>query len=97
MVNGHWTTRSKLRALSYAPYAPLVVQTAEKDNSVVLLDGDIYVNDVKNVLTEQIKSEKFKSKTWTLNFQVNLEKRINELLRILKSSGSLSVNQYKKI
>ena len=36
-------------------------------------------------------------KSRTLNFQVNHEKRNNEILKSLKSTGSLSDKQYKKI
>ena len=40
---------------------------------------------------------KLKKKTRTLNFQVNHEKLISEILKRLKSLGSLSDKQYKKI
>ena len=32
-----------------------------------------------------------------MNFQVNHEKRINEILKSLRSAGSLSVKQYQEI
>ena len=43
------------------------------------------------------KFKKVDIKTRTLNFQVNHEKHINEILKRLKSSGSPSDVQYKKI
>ena len=74
----------------------LVVPKADKGNSVVLVDKDVYVNYMENILKDQNKFEKVKIKTRILNFQVNHEKRINEYLKSLKNSGSLSVEQYKK-
>ena len=75
----------------------LVVQEADKDNFVVLVDRDVYVNHTENILKENTKFEKADVKTRTLNFQINHEIRINEILRSLKSAGSLSDKQYKKI
>ena len=75
----------------------LVVQKADKGNSVVLVDKDVYVNYMENILKDQSKFEKVKIKTRILNFQVNHEKRINEYLKSLKNSGSLSVDQCNKI
>ena len=64
---------------------------------MVLFDKDVYVNYMENILKDQNKIEKVKIKTRILNFQVNHEKRINEYLKSLKNSGSLSVDQYEKI
>ena len=75
----------------------LVVQKADQGSSVVLVDRDVYVNHIKNILKGNTKFEKVDVKTRTLNFQVNHEKRINEILKSLKSTGSLSDKQYKKI
>ena len=65
----------------------LVVQKADKSNSVVLV---VYVKHMENILKDNAKLEKVDIKTRTLNFQVNHEKLINEILKRLKSSGSLS-------
>ena len=75
----------------------LVVQKADKGNSVVLVDQDVYVKYMENILKDQSKFEKVKIKKRILNFQVNHEKRINEYLKSLKNSGSLNVDQYKNI
>ena len=64
---------------------------------MVLVDRDVYVNHMENILKDNNKFEKVDIKTRTLNFQVNHEKRINEILERLKSSGSLSDKKYKKI
>lgn len=52
---------------------------------------------MEDILKDQSKFEKIKVKRWILNFQLMHERRVNELMKNVKSSGSLSVNQYKKI
>ena len=52
---------------------------------------------IENILKDNTKFEKVDIKTGTLNFQVNHEKRINDILKSLKSAGSRSAKQYKKI
>ena len=74
-----------------------VVQKADKSNSMVLVDRGVYVKHMENILKDNTKCEKFDVKTRTLNFQVNHQKPINEILKSLKSTGSLSDKQYKKI
>ena len=74
----------------------LVVQKADKGNSVVLVDRDVYVKHIENVLKDNTKFE-VGIKTRILNFQVNHEKRANEILKSLKYSGSLSDKQHKKL
>ena len=64
---------------------------------MVLVHADVYVNHMENNLKDNIKFEKLDIKTGTLNFQVNYEKRINGILKNLKSVGSSSVKQYKKL
>ena len=74
----------------------LVVQKVDKGNSVVLVDRDVYTKHMENILKDNTKFEKVHIKTRALNFQVNHEKRINEILKSLKSPGSLSDKQYKQ-
>ena len=68
----------------------VVVQKVDKGNSVVLVDRDVYVKHMENILKDNTKFKKVDIKARTLSFQVNHEKRINEILQRLKSSGSLS-------
>ena len=51
----------------------LVIQKADKGNSMVLVDGDVYVKHMENSLKDNTKFEKVDVKTRTLNFQVNHE------------------------
>ena len=75
----------------------LVVQKADKGNSVVLVNRDVYVKHMENILKDKTKFDKVDIKTRTLNFQVNHEKRTNEILKSFKFSGSLSDKQHKKL
>ena len=52
---------------------------------------------MENILKYNTKFEKVDIKTRTLNFHVNHEKRLNEILKSLKFTGSLSDKHYKKI
>ena len=67
-----------------------IVQKADKGNCVVLVDRDVYTKHMENIFKDNTKFEQVDIKTRTLNFQFNNEKRINEILKRLKSSGSLS-------
>ena len=51
----------------------LVIQKADKGNSMVLVDRDVYVKHMENSLKDNTKFEKVDVKTRTLNFQVNHE------------------------
>ena len=75
----------------------LVIQKSDKGNSVVILDKDIHIKRMESLLSNKAKFEKVDTKKGLLNFTVNHEKRINEYLRSLKSSGALSVEQHREI
>ena len=64
---------------------------------MVLVDSEVYVNHIENTLKENTKFEKVYIKTRILNFQDNHEKCINEILRSLKSAGSVSNNGLCKV
>ena len=63
---------------------------------MVLVYRDVYAKHMENILKDSTKFEKVDIKTRILNFQVNHEKLINEILKSLWSSGGLSDKQYKK-
>ena len=64
---------------------------------MVLVNRDVYVKHMENILKDKTKFDKVDIKTRTLNFQVNHEKRTNEILKSFKFSGSLSDKQHKKL
>ena len=69
----------------------LVIQKADKGNSVVIVQKDVYVRHIEKILNDLHKFEKVNVKKGILNFSINHEKCINDY------SGSLSSDQYKKI
>ena len=64
---------------------------------MVLVDRDVYVNHMENILKDNNKFEKVDIKTRTLNFQVNHEKRINEILKSLNLQLVLELNNVRKL
>ena len=88
----------ELKALDrFSENKTLVVQKTDNGNSVVLVDRDVFVKHRENIVRDNTKFEKVDIKTRTLNFQVNPEKSINEILKSLTSSGKLSDKQCKII
>ena len=75
----------------------LVIQKADKGNSVVIVEKDIYVRHMETILSDLNKFEKVSIKKGILNFSINYEKNINNYLKRLEESGSLSTELYKKI
>ena len=74
----------------------LVIQKADKGNSVVIVEKDVYVRHMETILSDFNKFEKVSIKKGILNFSINHEKNINNYLKRLEKSGSLSTEQYKK-
>ena len=75
----------------------LIIQKADKGNSVVLVENDVYIRHIEKILDDATTFEKVKIKKGILNFSINLERRINDYLKSLEKSGTLSTDQYKKI
>ena len=75
----------------------LIIQKADKGNSVVLVEKDVYIRHIEKILDDATKFEKVRIKKGILNFSINHERRINDYFKSLEKSGSLSTDQYKKI
>ena len=75
----------------------LVIQKADKGNSVVIVEKDVNVRHMETILSDLYKFEKVSIKKGILNFSINHKKCINNYLKRLEKSGSLSTEQYKKI
>ena len=75
----------------------LVIQKADKGNSVVMVEKDVYLRHMERTISDHNKFEKVSIKKGTLNFSINHEKNINNYLKRLEKSGTLSTEQYKKI
>ena len=58
---------------------------------MVILAKDVYGKHIESFLSDKAKFEKVDTKKGLLDFTVNHEKRMNEYLISLKSSGALSI------
>ena len=52
---------------------------------------------MEKILDDVTKFEKIKIKKGILNFSINHERRINDYLKSLEKSVSLTTDQYKKV
>ena len=74
----------------------MVIQKADKENSVVIVEKDIYLRHMETIVNDHNKFEKVNIKKGISNFSINHEKNINNYLKRLETSGTLSTEQYKK-
>ena len=76
----------------------LVIQKADKGNTIVILDRDSYLKSVETLLTG---SSKFKNipvrPDKDLNYIISFKKRITELLKKLKNKNAISDETYNKL
>ena len=70
----------------------LIIQKAYRGNSVVLVEKDGYIRHSEKILNDATKFEKVKIKKGVLNFSIKHERRINNYLKSLEKSGSLTTN-----
>ena len=75
----------------------MVIQKADKGNSVVIVEKDVYLRHMETFVSNHNKFEKVSIKKGILNFSINHEKNINSYLKRLEKSGTVSTEQYKKI
>ena len=75
----------------------LIIQKADKGNSVVLVEKDVYIRYIEKILDDATKIKQVKIKKEILDFSSNHERRINNYLKSLEKSDSLTTDQYKKI
>ena len=75
----------------------LIVQKANKDNSVVLVEKDVCIKHIEKIVDDATKFVKVKIKNGNLNFSSNHEIRINDYLKSLEKLSSLTTDQYQKI
>ena len=76
----------------------LVIQKADKGNTIVILDKDSYLKSVETLWKD---SSKFKSIPVApgkgLNYVINSEKRVADLLNKLKNKNAVSEEIYNKL
>ena len=62
-----------------------------------MIERDVYISHIEKILDNVTKFEKIKTKKGILTFSINHERRINDYLKSLEKSGSLTTDQFKKI
>ena len=76
----------------------LVIQKAEKGNTIVILDRDSYLKSFETLLKD---SSKFKNipvaSVKDLNYKIDSEKRVTELLKKLKNRNAIKDEKYNKL
>ena len=75
----------------------LVIQKADKDNSTAIVEKKVYVRHTETNLSDLNKFEKVSIKKGILNISISHENNINNYLKRLEKSRSLSTKYYKKI
>ena len=69
----------------------IVIQKSDKGNSVVIVDKADYLDKMENLLNDTHKFEKINLKNdGILNFAVNQEKRVDNILKELVAANSIS-------
>ena len=72
----------------------LVIQKADKGNTIVILDKDSYLKSVETLLKD---SSKFKNIPKDLNYIISSEKRVTDLLKKFKNKNVISEETYNKL
>ena len=76
----------------------LVIQKADKGNTIAILEKDSYLQSVETLLKG---SSKFKNISIVpnkdLNYIINSEKRVTDLLKKLKNKNVISEETYNKL
>ena len=76
----------------------MIIQKSDKGNSIAIVDQDDYLQKMQNILSDSSKfSEDFVTNEKLLNFLVNIEKEITDLLKQLNDSQVISDTEYKKL
>ena len=76
----------------------IVIQKSHKGKSVVILNKDVYTSRVKTLLSDHTKFEKLKiDPNKELNFIINSELRVKEVLKEIKKKNQIDQEQYFKL
>ena len=76
----------------------LVIQKADKGNTIVILDKDSYLKSVETLLKDSPKSKNIPvAPDKNLNYIINSEKNATDLLKKLKNKNAISEETYNKL
>ena len=76
----------------------LVIQKADKGNTVVISDRENYLKGIKSLLSDNTKfiPLNIDQSNW-LNYIVNLEKKLKEHFKTLEKDNKISEDEFKSI
>ena len=76
----------------------LVIQKAVKGNTIVILDKDSYLKSAETLLKDSFKFKNIPiAPNKDLNYIMNFEKRVTDLLKKLKNKNVISEETYNKL
>ena len=79
-------------------YETIVIQKADKGNTIVITDKEKYIEGVKNVISDNTKFVRINTPPEKyINYIVNVEKHFKELFKNLWKNDKISKDEYKKI
>ena len=74
----------------------IIVQKADKGNTVVILNRKDYVCKMKNILNDKSKFQKvYIDHGKILNHFIHMENRVTNVLKSLRDKNEISIEQYK--
>ena len=76
----------------------IIIQKADKANTIVVIDKDAYKKNIKAIISNRFKFEKFNLQAEKhLNFILNKEKRLGEIIKPLYEKDCFTKNEFLKI
>ena len=76
----------------------LVIQKADKGNTVVITDKIAYINKMKEIISDNTKFEQINiEEDKQLNFLLKSEKKVIDLIKRLETEGKISEKEYELI
>ena len=76
----------------------IIVQKADKGNTVVILNREDYVCKIKSILNENSKFQKvYTDHDKILNHLIYMENRVTDVLKTLRDKKEISIEKYKDL
>ena len=76
----------------------LVIQKADKGNTVVITEKNAYINKMKEIVSDTTKFEQINiEEDKQLNFLLKSEKKVIDLIKRLENEGKISEKEYELI
>ena len=76
----------------------IVIQKSDKGNSVVILDKKSYLDKMKGIISDESKFEVIEiDENKYLNFVLNSQDKIKNVIKKIKDKGNLSLSDYERI